>query len=357
MLPDHFTRIVLLSLSTQKDRADAALARLEESGMARRGDVTVMRAWPGNVAPAPAWWRAGNAAWGCLMSHVRAVQEALLDGVERVLLLEDDVVFHPRAPQWLERLMREVPEDWDQLYLGGQHLKEASPLPDCPYIWRAKNVNRTHAYALHRRVYAKYLQHVLHAPDYIRRGAWHVDHQLGVAHERGDWRTYAPSWWLCAQEAGGSNISGKMNPRMWWQPFVYAKRLPFMRVEEGVEEVGGAKCKLAQLPGEDVRLSRCARLAFHFEEGLGAALKDEAALRKWMETAARHALDRYQLPAWQDQRLTVERVRALWPAGVRELEDGNPAALLDYPENGLFLHPLTEPARPPVRLLSPGFAA
>ena len=36
--------------------------------------------------PAPAWWQAGDAAWGCLMSHVMAVQEALLDGVERLLL-------------------------------------------------------------------------------------------------------------------------------------------------------------------------------------------------------------------------------------------------------------------------------
>lgn len=340
-LPDYFPRIVLLSLSSQRDRADAALTRIEESGMARRGDVTVMRAWPGNVAPAPAWWRAGNGAWGCLISHVRAVQEALLDGVERVLLLEDDIVFHPRAPQWLERLMREVPEDWDQLYLGGQHLKEASPMPGSPYIWRAKNVNRTHAYALHRRVYAKYLQHVLHAPDYIRRGAWHIDHQLGVAHERADWRTYAPAWWLCAQEAGGSTISGKMNPRLWWQPFVYAKRLPFVRVAEGVKEVGGAKFNLA----------------FHFEDGLDAALKNEPALRKWLETAARHAIDRCQLPAWQHPQLTVERVGALWPAGVRELDDGDPAVLLDYPENGLFPHPLTEPARPPVRLLVPGFAA
>lgn len=335
-LPDYFPRIVLLSLSTQADRAAAALTRLAESGMARRGDVTVMRAWPGNVAPAPAWWRSGNAAWGCLMSHVRAVQEALLDGVERVLLLEDDIVFHPRAPQWLERLMREVPEDWDQLYLGGQHLKEAAALPDRPYLWRAKNVNRTHAYALHRRVYAKYLQHVLHAADYIRRGAWHIDHQLGLAHERADWRTYTPAWWLCAQESGSSNISGKVLPRMWWQPFIYSKKLPFVRVEEGVKEAG---------------------VALHFEDGLDAALKDQSALRKWLETAARHAIDRYQLPAWRHPELTAERVRACWPAGVRDLADCDLQALADYPENGLFPHALTEPSRPAVRLLSPGFAA
>ena len=173
MLRAHFPRIVLISLARHPDKAAAALRRLAECGMARAADVTVQAAWPGDVGPAPAWFRAGNGAWGCLMSHVRAVQQALLDGVERVLLLEDDVVFHPRAPQWLERLMTEVPRDWDQLYLGGQHLKEATPVPGTPSVWRARNVNRTHAYALHRRGYARFLQHVLHAPDYIRRGAWH----------------------------------------------------------------------------------------------------------------------------------------------------------------------------------------
>ena len=339
MLSAYFPRIVLISLARHPDKAVAALRRLEESGMAQAADVTVQRAWPGNEGPAPAWWRAGNAAWGCLMSHVRAVQEALLDGVERVLLLEDDIVFHPRAPQWLERLMREVPRDWDQLYLGGQHLKEATPTRESPYIWRAKNVNRTHAYALHRRVYAKFLQHVLHAPDYIRRGAWHIDHQLGLAHERADWRTFTPAWWLCAQEAGGSSISGKVLPRMWWQPFIYARRLPFLDAREG-----------ALVDGADYNS------ALHFEDGLEAALKDDTALRRWLETAATHAIDRYQLPAWRHAALPAERVRALWPAGVRRLEDCDLSALRGYPENGLFPHPLTEPARV-VRLLQPGFAA
>lgn len=333
MLRAHFSRIVLISLARHPDKAAAALRRLEESGMARAGDVMVQRAWPGSEGPAPAWFRAGNAAWGCLMSHVRAVQDALLDNVERVLLLEDDIVFHPRAPQWLERLMREAPRDWDQLYLGGQHLKEATPVAETPYIWRAGNINRTHAYALHRRVYAKFLQHVLHAPDYIRRGAWHIDHQLGVAHERPDWRTYTPAWWLCAQEAGGSSISGKTLPRLWWQPFVYAKRLPLI---DATSSGDGA--------------------ALHFEDGLEAAMKDETALRRWLETAATRAIDRYQLPAWRDARLTAERVAKLWPAGVRVAGEADLESLRDYPENGLFPHPLTEPARV-VRLLPPGFAA
>jgi hypothetical protein len=269
------------------------------------------------------------------MSHVRAVQDALLDGVDRLLLLEDDIFFHDRSPKWLERLMHDVPKDWDQIYLGGQHLKEATPLSGTPYIWRARNINRTHAYALHRRVFAKFLQHVLHAPDYIRRGAWHIDHQLGLAHERGDWRTYTPAWWLCAQEEGGSSISGKINPRMWWQPFIYAKQLPFV-----------------YFPHEGTAYEP----SLHFEDGFEEALKNNTMLQRWLDTAALNALNRYKLPAWRSTVPALERITAMWPAGVRDAENCDLNALAAYPENGLFIHPLTQAPSTTVEL-SPGFAA
>jgi GR25 family glycosyltransferase involved in LPS biosynthesis len=79
------------------------------------------------------------------MSHVRAVQDAMMDGVETLCLLEDDVVFHPKAGAMLVRLLRELPDDWDQVYLGGQHLKEPEVIPGKSFVWRARNINRTHA--------------------------------------------------------------------------------------------------------------------------------------------------------------------------------------------------------------------
>ncbi|WP_172683368.1 glycosyltransferase family 25 protein, partial [Verrucomicrobium spinosum] len=38
-----------------------------------------------------------NGAWGCLLSHARVLAEAIADGIENVLILEDDVVFQPDA--------------------------------------------------------------------------------------------------------------------------------------------------------------------------------------------------------------------------------------------------------------------
>lgn len=73
-----------------------------------------------------------------------------MDGVETLCLLEDDVVFHPKAGEMLERLLQELPEDWDQVYLGRQHLKEPEVIPGKSFVWRARNINRTHAFILLR---------------------------------------------------------------------------------------------------------------------------------------------------------------------------------------------------------------
>ncbi len=88
----------------------------------------------------------------------------------------------------------------------------------------------------------------------------------------------------------------------------------------------------------------------------GAALKTDEALRRWLETAATRAIDPYQLPGWKNAALSAERVQKLRPPGVRQAQHCDFAALLDYPENGLLPHPVTEPARV-IPMLRAGFAA
>lgn len=296
--------------------------------------ITWSTAVSGDQCPAPAWWHAGNGAWGCLMSHVRVVQDAVADGTEMLCVLEDDVCFHPRAKEMLDRMLREVPDDWDQIYLGGQHLKEPLPVPGRPFILRGVNVNRTHAFILRRRMFARYLQHILHAPDYIAHGAWHIDHQLGIAHERRDWNVYCPAWWLAGQDEGSSNISGRTNPRYWWHWRKYATGLPFIHVPCGTEvphetakQVHGG-WNLKPGTGEDIGLDAC------------AGNRDK--LAEWLHLIAGEALDLGRLPCWQHAHISLDEVRAVWPAGANGLADADLPRLLDYPYNGLFPHPLAE---------------
>lgn len=207
----------VLNLDTRPDRLADFNRRLEEAGLT---GVTRYRAIEGDKCPHPAWWRAGNGAWGCMMSHARLCQDALLDGLSSYLVFEDDVVFTPDFAERLTWIMnRLIGVEWDQLYLGGQHLhvEAGPPWPFRKEIVRCRNVNRTHAFAVNARFMVKFQQHVLHAPDYIGAAFdMHIDHQLGLLHERREDRILAANPWLCGQAAGSSNITGTEKPEEFW---------------------------------------------------------------------------------------------------------------------------------------------
>lgn len=335
-LSDYFERIYVLNLPDRSDRRARIERHLEESGLLRSDQITWARAIPGDLCRSPSYFQAGHAAWGCLQSHLRLVQDALIDGLTNYLVLEDDAVFHPRAPMMVERLMRELPQDWGQLYLGGQHLLDPVPSSGGPFVVECRNVNRSHAYAVHRRAMVIFHRHIAHAPDYIEQGAWHVDHQLGLAHERNDWKTYAPAWWLAGQDAGKSNISGALNPPYWWHPWHYSSGLPFIFAPQEITPDQAEILRASVHFGRDLKpdtLQACA---------LDAALAKPEGLQEWLIHIAREALDQGVLPGIQHPMLKLEQVASCWSAGVREFAGEDLSALLDYPFNGLFPHPLNE---------------
>ncbi len=258
-----------------------------------------------------------------------------MDGVETLCLLEDDVVFHPKAGEMLERLLRELPEDWDQVYLGGQHLKEPDVIPGKSFVWRARNINRTHAFILRRKVFGRFLQHVLHAPDYLENKGFHIDHQLGTAHERRTWNTYVPAWWLCGQEAGASNISGRDNPRKWWQPRRYSTGLPFIIVPHDIPQADLNAAKPHLHPGWNLVGNT------YQDIGLNACVNNPDKLRKWLLMIANEAIDLYKLPAIQHPNITQAEIETAWPAGAHHLFDVDLNEMANYPHNDLFPHPIT----------------
>jgi Glycosyltransferase family 25 (LPS biosynthesis protein) len=331
--------LFIINLPYKADRRERLSTHLLESGIINHpSDIRWVKAISGDWCWPPHWWKSGNGAWGCLMSHLRIVQDAIMDGLESYMVLEDDAVFQPRAVEMLERLMREVPDDWDQIYLGGQHLRPIEPVPGSPFVVRANNVNRTHGFILRRRAFARFQQHILHAPDYIAHPGWHIDHQLGVAHERRDWNVYAPAWWICGQEAGSSNISGRTNPRMWWHPAANCRHLPFTLVPENPGHELSSRITPVLHCGNN-----CLPGTFQ-DRGLEASLHSTERLRDWLQMIAREALDMELLPGIQHPRLTLERLRAVWPAGVFPPEEAKLEEWTGYPWNGLFPHPLNETA-------------
>ncbi|KLU07231.1 Glycosyl transferase, family 25 [Rhodopirellula islandica] len=167
-------------------------------------------AWDGSRIPAPPWWVAGDAAWGCFRSHQFVIEQAINDQVQSLLVMEDDAFCHPEFSGLFQRFAMELPSDWQWVYLGGQHIQRERglPIPITEHVYRPFNVHRSHAYALRG---ATAMQRVVaHLHD---RDSWgekhHIDHRFGEMHATLDAGLYCPDRWLIGQEAGYSNIKRK----------------------------------------------------------------------------------------------------------------------------------------------------
>lgn len=330
----HFSRVYIVNLPFKEERRRRIESHLAEIGLADSQDITWMKAICGNHCPPPAWFHAGPGAWGCLQSHRRILEDAIMDELESYCVLEDDAIFNPHSKFILDRLMEGVPQDWGQIYLGGQHLSPPHALEGNSSIVRCSNVNRTHAFAVNRRAFQKIYQHISHAPDYIKEGAWHIDHQLGLAHERQDWQTYAPAWWLAGQEEGTSNVSNNLKPRMWWHSWDFVEKLPFIWLPSTFNYSTQTSLDDCVHFGNNLRDST------KQDVGLDACIDSDDALLDWLKMISREALDRGMLPGISHPAISLDRINSVWKSGALIATDVDLKSLNDYPINGLFSPPI-----------------
>lgn len=329
-LTDFFDKVFIINLPFNEDRKERLGNHLDAFNLVSWEKVEWVRAISGELCSPPQWFEGGAGAWGCLQSHIRIAQDATMDGIESYCVLEDDVLFHSNSATLLRRLMSSVPSDWGQIYLGGQHLESPCPLDGNPFILKCANVNRTHAYALKRRAFAQFQQHVLNAADYMGKACWHIDHQLGLAHGRWEWPVYAPAWWLAGQEEGSSSICGQRTRRIWWHSQIYRNSIPFLYLDD-------------VLSGEEMeRLGQIAHFGNNLKPqtkedvGLDACVESDEKMLEWLAMIGREALDYGLVPGIQHPAISRERVLRHWKAGLIEIGEFQQLAKGEYPYVGLM---------------------
>jgi hypothetical protein len=87
------------------------------------------------------------------MSEAGVIDIARQRGYEAILILEDDVEFAPEFNNKFNEWIKNVPEDWDMLYLGGNH-NWIEDIPQvAPHVIRITNTYATQAFALKDTIY------------------------------------------------------------------------------------------------------------------------------------------------------------------------------------------------------------
>ena len=214
--PFEWDRVWCINLDRRVDRWERFLEECPVPHVERFPAVD------GRTVFVPGWWRAGHGAWGCMASHTAILKNALDAGMDKdgkaILVFEDDATFAPGFQAGWERLRANLPVDWDQLYLGGQHRElHRMPLQSInEVVVRAFKVNRTHAYAVRGRFIRVLYEHLTDLQSHRTWDWMHVDHRMEQLHESGRYNIYAPKTWLVGQSKGESDISYRVCPDRFW---------------------------------------------------------------------------------------------------------------------------------------------
>ena len=133
---DYFDKIYVLSLKRNVDRRALVTERLNKVGI----DFEFFDACDGQVLN-HLWKKLDNGNFttqnyvACSISHLSIYNDALSRGFKRILILEDDIKPHKDIQNHFNAFIKQVPEDYDLLYLGW------IPLNDDCSMWTYEVIN------------------------------------------------------------------------------------------------------------------------------------------------------------------------------------------------------------------------
>lgn len=123
-ISDYFNNIYCINLKSRKDRWQQAQDEFKKFGII--DSIKRYNATDGSKVTNPNP-RLLKGEVGILMTHINLIEMAKKRNYENILIMEDDVYFTDELNN-LEEYMNSVPENWDLLYFGANHVYGKLPL-------------------------------------------------------------------------------------------------------------------------------------------------------------------------------------------------------------------------------------
>lgn len=214
---------LVITLKKRPDRTKALASRWFDA----TGKVpTLHYGFDGKKLPIPTEWKTSEGAFGACLARVTAWARALSDFDYELdsplAFFEDDVVFCKDFFCKLDWVAKNVPNDWEILYLGGERLsgrpmRENVATNGEITISREVNVNRLHAYVVKPRsltkMFPRLLEYATRAPSFSGATGDETcfDYEIGRMVENKELVAYGVSPWLCGQGGFGSDTYERAN--------------------------------------------------------------------------------------------------------------------------------------------------
>jgi len=100
-------------------------------------------------------------AVGCSLSHLHIMKMAKQLNLDNYLVLEDDVQFIDNFNEMLDIIMKQLPDDWDMLYLGGQHIHGRNIERITDNVYKCEYTLTTHSFAVKNTVYDLFIDKLI----------------------------------------------------------------------------------------------------------------------------------------------------------------------------------------------------
>lgn len=159
MLNNLFDHVYLINLDRRTDRLSESIKECKKinltferfSAIDGREHNLIIQEYPGYKQNA---WNAG--ALGLLETTIKIIKDAKSNNYKSILILEDDILFHPQINDIVAEFFCEVPATWEMIQFGSQHIKTPKSIGRRFAILRGAYC--LHCYAVNSNVYDLYLE-------------------------------------------------------------------------------------------------------------------------------------------------------------------------------------------------------
>jgi GR25 family glycosyltransferase involved in LPS biosynthesis len=159
----------------------------------------------------PGYWTGDCGALGCYLSHKTLIKKTIDNHPDQDLLIfEDDALFVEDFVTKFHKLINNVPQNWDMIYLGGEH--KTKPISISSEIYLNQQTVLTHGYMIK----ASSLPLVYEYLDTESIYRDHIDWHYSNAHRYDIITAYSPTTWLIGQKAGWSDVQNKVFTKDRW---------------------------------------------------------------------------------------------------------------------------------------------
>ena len=143
-LINYFDKVVVINLKRRPERLAFSRKTFSECGWPFK-EPCIFEAIDGKGVVLPHDWPHLPGSYGCLLSHRKVLEDSIKEGVENLLVIEDDVFFAQGFRQKIQNFIENTPP-WDALMIGGYHL--TPPIEIGPGVNQCLQTTSTHCYAV-----------------------------------------------------------------------------------------------------------------------------------------------------------------------------------------------------------------